>query len=316
MKLDFLIPASPTPAFYSQIAMFRRSLDRLGGDYRDARLVAVFGDRVATPLPVAWRPHFERIDIAWADPADFERLDYRAQCSHRYAVMRPDADLVFMCDADTIMMRGFGREVLDLAGSSAIGGGIAHSHFPWERRTRDTAADWNAISIAATGVGIPTDHRYSLPKSGEPGACPFYVNFGFVAGAPTALTAMNRAFEAVRPKVLAELKNIFDAQVTFALVVHHRELPVVSLPMRYNFPNEPHADERYPLEREAICLLHYQRRALYDRHRIFAGWSDFDAFLGMELEGSSRDFQALVRELTGGDFPFVDEPALDQTGDS
>ncbi len=128
MKLDFIIPASPIPAFFSQIAMFRRSLDRLGGFYRDARLVAVFGDSIRTPLPVAWRPHFERIDVAWADPAEFARSSYRAQGAYRFEVMRPDADIAILCDADTIMMRPFGREVLDIAGTDAIGGVIAHSH--------------------------------------------------------------------------------------------------------------------------------------------------------------------------------------------
>jgi hypothetical protein len=40
-RLDFVIPASPNDGFYSQIAFFRLALDRLGGIYRQARLVAV-----------------------------------------------------------------------------------------------------------------------------------------------------------------------------------------------------------------------------------------------------------------------------------
>ena len=307
MKLDFIIPASPIPAFFSQIAMFRRSLDRLGGFYRDARLVAVFGDSIRTPLPVAWRPHFERIDVAWADPAEFARSSYRAQGAYRFEVMRPDADIAILCDADTIMMRPFGREVLDIAGTDAIGGVIAHSHFPWPGRSKDTAADWNAISTAVTGAGIPTPYHYVLPKAGEPGACPFYINFGFMAGRPGALLAMNAVFEELRPKVMEQVQNYFDAQVTFALAVHRGGIPVVVLPMRYNFPNEPVADQRYPLERDAICLLHYQRRALYDRHLIFSSRTHFDAFLAMELEGGSRDFQRLVHDLTDGEFPFPDD---------
>jgi hypothetical protein len=51
MKIDVLIPASPNDNFYSQIAMVRVALDSLGGAYRDARVVAVLGDKAVVPLP-------------------------------------------------------------------------------------------------------------------------------------------------------------------------------------------------------------------------------------------------------------------------
>src|SRR5262245_35391495 len=79
LRLCFLIPASPTDGFRGQIAMFRRSLDRLGGIYQRADVVAVFGGSTVDELPDRWQAHFERITVRHADPAGFRVDSYRAQ---------------------------------------------------------------------------------------------------------------------------------------------------------------------------------------------------------------------------------------------
>ena len=146
MKIDFLIPGSPNDEFYSQIAMFRLSLDALGGSYRDARLVAVFGDTIEKPIPEKWARHFENVEIVWADCDLFAKIGYRAQGDRRYEVMRADADLVVFCDADTLLLRPFEEDVFKLANKGAIGGVIAHYHFPWKGATGNSITDWSILS--------------------------------------------------------------------------------------------------------------------------------------------------------------------------
>ena len=305
MKLDFIIPASPNDAFFSQAAMFRLALDSLGGAYRDARLVVVFGDAVQTPVPEAWRPHFERIDVEWALPEVFARDGYRAQCDRRFEVIRPDADLVVLCDADTLPLRPFGPDVLDLARRDAIGGVIAHYHFPWKGTSGDSLTDWNLIAREVIGTGIETPYRYILLDPERPGACPFYINLGLLVGSPTSLSRLNESCKEIRPKVKVIIDNYFDAQVTLALATACSNLNTAALPARYNYPNDPVADKMYPSELSDIRLIHYLRTELFDRHNIFANEDSFNIFLKLELDGSNRIFQSFVRDLTAGRYPFL-----------
>ena len=168
-KIDFVIPASPNDAFFSQIAMFRLGLDALGEAYQAARLIAVFGDSRIMPLPDRWKPHFERIDVEWADPSEFERIGYRAQCERRFEVFRPEADVAVSCDADTLLIRPFEPHVIAAARGGTLGGVIAHYHFPWLNTSGNPIADWNKISHSTIGQEIDLPFRYTLigPKKLE-----------------------------------------------------------------------------------------------------------------------------------------------------
>lgn len=303
MRFDFIIPASPTPGFISQIAMFRLALDRLGGDYYDARLVAVFGDEVHAELSSRWKGHFARVDVVRVPIDEFERGHFAATGRHRFNVMRSDADLVFMCDADTIIRKPFGDEVLRLAHSNAIGGVIAHYHFPWVERSGDPVADWNRFGQAVNGRDVDVRHRYTL-QEGSPLQSPFYINLGFLAGSPIVLRDLDDEMQRSRERVRVMLQNCFDAQVTLALAVDNLSMPSVALPMRYNFPNDPIADRLYRTELDEACIIHYLRTTHFDRQTIFAEKAAFDRLLSLELHGSDLLFQQLVLEITGGAYPF------------
>ena len=105
MKVEFLTCGSPNDAFYSQIAFFRMCLDALGGEWREARYVAVFGDLEQAPLPERWRPHFERIEVHHADPGAFRRYRFYAAGDLRYQLVDPGADVSVLVDADTALIR-------------------------------------------------------------------------------------------------------------------------------------------------------------------------------------------------------------------
>ena len=74
--------------------------------------------------------------------------------------------------------------------------------------------------------------------------------------------------------------------------------------MRFNFPNDPIADELYPYELENVILIHYLRTNLFNRHRIFADLIDFRQFIRAPLIGSNKIFQSYVLHLTDGTYPF------------
>ncbi len=348
MKFDFLLCGSPDDAFYSQFSLFRRSLDALGGDYRDARLVGVFGAAREVPLPERWKRYFDRIEIAWADCDEYRRVETYAQGDLRYELVRPDADLAFLCDADTLMLRPFPDDFLaGMTQQPAISAVIAHyplpigftqeelgklsvdsvarsliarwpsvydaaMRFPGLRRylplTAETKSDdvWEILGRDILGRSPDMAFGYTLQTPESRQACPFYVNYGFVAGTPAMLVALHGELRRMQPHLAERIgKSVgFYGQAAIALAVQKLGLPHRALPMRFNYPNDPLADRLYPEELANVVLLHYLRTTHFDRHRIFSIEEEFRRFLSLDLSGSDRVFQQYVRELTGGTFPF------------
>lgn len=314
IRLDFVIPASPNDAFFSQIAMFRLGLDALGGEYRNARVAAVFGESRIAPIPDKWRAHFERIDVEWADPSLFERFRFRAQSDRRFEIIRPDADVVVSCDADTLLVRPFEPATVDAAINGAIGGVIAHYHFPWANSSGDPPSDWQAISQSLIGQKIRTPHHYTLTEFAERDRCPFYINLGFLVGSPKTISQLHNGCEEIKDSVVSVLGNRFYEQVATALTVAKHDIPANALPLRYNFPNDRIADGKYPDELNQVRLFHYLRTEKFDRHKIFADESAFEAFMKLDLVGSDRVFQAHVRDITRGEYPFSNRRKLMRSG--
>ena len=304
MKLDFLISASPTDGFFGQIAFFRRALDALGGDYREARLVAVFGDHDAEALPERWRPYFERIDIVWAHPVGAHNPAHRAQHDKRFEAIRDDANLAFLCDADVAPLRRFDELLAQLADAPALAGVIAHLHFPRDDLPRDPDRDWPELAEAVLGRPIERPYRYTFFAPEEAQAAPFYINYGVLAGPPAMLRRFYRRDIAIRDKIADIVGHWWAPQIAVALASADLDLPTMALPMRYNFSNDPIAERLYPNECTEIVFLHYLRTRFFDRGEIFTDAAAFERFMKTRLEGSNAIFQRFVANLTGGEFPF------------
>jgi hypothetical protein len=134
--------------------------------------------------------------------------------------------------------------------------------------------------------------------------CPFYINYGFVASTPALLKKLHSHLIVVQPKIREVLDNDFFGQIGIALAVERGAIPVVALPMNYNFPNDPIADSRYPNELKQVHVVHYLRTNLFDRHKIFTNKEYFNEFLSLNLSGSNAVFQKFIDSCTGGKYPF------------
>jgi len=306
MKIDFLIPASLTDGFCGQVAFFRMSLDALGPPYSDARLVVVFGDPPTEELPPHWRRHFDRIGVEWAyNPDQVSRENYARQHWRRFEIFRPDCDLVVMCDADVAQLRpmdGLARQLIDEA---AIGGVIAHYHFSWPGREKIPEVDWPELSqkvLGTTSIDLP--YRYTLLPPDSPPQAPFYINYGVLMAPPDVLSALYQSEMQIIDKVAQNVGRYWAPQISVALSCARVGLTCKSLPMRYNFPNDPTADGLYPEEMQNIIFMHYLRERHFNRNKIFADSQAFDAFMTAELYGSNEIFRHHVTRLTGGTFPF------------
>ena len=305
-KLDFLIAGSATDAFYSQIAFFRLSLDRLGGEYKNARLVAVLGNHKTETIPARWKPYYSNIEVVWAHKVGEENEHHRYQHYKRFELIRDDADLACICDADTLLIRPFPELIQSMISSPSIAGVLAHYHFPWSETSGDSVADWQFFSKKVIGRGIKCNNKYTLYSSDSERLAPFYVNYGFIAGTPTLLRQLYKEDLTMVDTIDKEIEPFWSNQIALPLVISNLGLPTQSLPMRYNFPNDPIADEKYPEELKNVTLIHYLRKGVFDRHRIFATALEFNKFLNLKLEGSNLTFQKHCFDLTKGKYPFPD----------
>lgn len=228
MKLEFLIPASPTPAFCSQIAFFRKCLDHLGGIYKDARVIAVFGDVAGAMLPDQWRPHLANVNVVWADPAEFAKVNFYAQGELRLEVFSPDADVVCLCDADTALLRSIPELLDDLLGTPAVLASVAHfTPFP-ERASHDA---WQEVARTLLGKSIPLKFRHTLEDPADESRgrhmdCPFYVNQGVLFGTPDLFAKLRVRAKDLRQKFLMHYdKLFFSGQIALTLAIHDCAIP-------------------------------------------------------------------------------------------
>ena len=300
LKLDFLIPASATPAFFSQIAFFRLCLKDLGGLYADARLVAVFGDHNTEHIPPRWRRHFDGVEIEWAHIPGANNPMHRAQHDRRFEAIRSDANFAFLCDADVAPIRPFDELLRSLKEKPALAGVIAHYHF----QSSDPEKDWTELADAVIGRPIERRYRYTLLGEDAPRCVPFYINYGLFVGPPDLLGQFHERDLQLRDDVDDLFGGFFSSQISLALTCADLQLPTRALPMRYNYPNDRTADGLYPHELGNVVFLHFLRRENFDRQRIFTSEEAFDSFIDLKLSGSDQVFQTHVLRITKGNYPF------------
>jgi len=304
MKLEFLVCGSATPAFFSQIAFFKLCLNALGEDYADARVVAVFGDHHEEVLPERWRREFDGIDVEWSHSPDFPIPNIANQHEMRVDLIGPDADIAVLCDADIAPMRRFDDLSQDILSRPALAGVIAHYHFTMAGRERRPDVDWREVARAVIGKHIQRPYRYTLLDKTAQDEAPFYINYGVYIGTPELMKKVHRRDRQISDNVGELGLEFFKYQVSLALACHDLGVPTMSLPMRYNFPNDPKADALYPDELKDVVFFHYLRRNQFQRELIFSDPASFEKFIVADLQGSNRVFQDFVKRITGDTFPF------------
>jgi GT2 family glycosyltransferase len=303
LRLAYLIPASATAGFYSQLAMMRLSLDQLGPPYRDARLIAAVGVDEGASVPPRWRQPLARVDVRFVrslgDPS------YRAQVNGRWSMVTNDIDVVIFADADTMPVAPFDDLLERVVDEGAVAGTIVYAPL---RFPDDVSSEvgWQGLARRTIGRDIDLDHKTMIAgPRGVTHATPYCLNFGFVAMTRAVWEVLRPAYLRIEPEVAGLLVDSrFSAQVALALAICETNLPRLAVGLRYNFPNGPRAEAAHPQDARDVRTIHYLRTRDYDRQRIFADQDSFQAFLSLPLTGSSAVLQRRVAELTGGTYPF------------
>lgn len=306
-KVAFVIPGSPTPAFYSQIAAISLALRTLPWTRWTPSIHAFFGGEY-TPdectILSRWIPHLQDVTITRVSQERFAREDNWAQCDVAMLSAPRDADVLVALDADTLPVAGL-ENILDrVHNSKSIAGVMAHFPFPGARGPEE----WNSLAETLIGRSIDFPYTHSLVGPDEPEArrrAPFYLNGGVVFYSRACFGPFLRKYLSLRNRLMREMTATdFSSQVAHTLAIAEREIPAIELPMRYNFPNDEASERLHPVEALEVVIYHYLRTDQFDRHTIFTTRAAYDEFLSLQLSGPNLRFQNAVREILGEEYPF------------
>lgn len=307
-RICFHIAASPTESFYSQIAMFRLSLDALGGIYEQAHIIISFGDEKIQSIPDKWTAQFgNKVNFHWADPELFRQHQYLAQVDARWNYDHDQYDYVIFCDADIILINPIDDLLFRQWQCPSIMGVIAH--YPFLLIPEDDYRQiWAGLVETYSGKTVEFKYHHTLVQGhdlSKSSKCPFYINFGFVLMTPKIVKTIRNTYLTIRPEVSRLLNGTYvSGQIALTLSLLAHDVPARSIGMRYNFPNDIIAESMHPLELADVRVIHYLRTNIFDRQKIFTSQNLFDEFLLLNLDGSNKVFQKKIHSLTHGLYPF------------
>lgn len=312
--VEVRVPISPTPDFFRRIHFMAASLRRLAGGVGESLLVVcVGGDTEPIDLgaalpwsrayPIVWR---------WADRARFQRDSYWE--TSREIFRQPIQGRTVICaDADVLFMDDFSELLRELENVPAVAGVIAHvppfSDVRYAEIWRELCAGYGTsppvFEHEHTGWGFKV-RKEALRLT------PAYFNFGMVAAPAALMDVISSEIEAADHFVNAQLETFFRFQIALTLTIQKHNLPVRALPLRYNFPNDPRFDGRYPEELATVRVLHYLRCETLHRESDFLSLDNVEALVARrDLSGSNEVFRRRLAEL----YPIVREEELKMAPD-
>ena len=104
----------------------------------------------------------------------------------------------------------------------------------------------------------------------------------------------------------------FD-QLALAIAIAKAGVPYISLPLRYNFPNQREFEELYPEELRQIRALHYLREDQISRKSDFASTAALRRFLGRDLTGETNE---ILRRAISANMGILEPAPLDRAEDA
>ena len=300
-ELEVRVPISPTPDFFWRIHFMAASLRRLEASLGSYLLVVCVGGDVepedlyetqpwSKEYPIIWR---------WADREKFRRYNYWETSQETFR--QPVRGRMVMCaDADVIFVRDFSGLLRELEEAPAITGVIAHAppiRGPelmdlWPRLCRSYGVPVPPSIHEYTGWSFMTADRMT----------PVYYNFGMVLMPAQFMEVLNAEMEPANNFVHANLDTFFRFQIGLTLAIQKAGLPTRALPLRYNFPNDPQFDQKYPDELTQIRILHYLRCEIVHRERDFTDLRNIAGLIARTDLASSNE---ILRETVAALYPVV-----------
>lgn len=286
MKLELRVPLSPTPSFLNRALLMTASFRRFHPD----AIVQVYVGEAAGPKQESMRLVEQtftgkKIGWTWVRQKDFDMWDgtrspYLATMNSRFH-QQCDGDAIIIADGDVI----FTGPLTPLFETNAVQG--VQAHVP-----PLTDAEWIYLSAI---VGAPRP-RFEIEYSGAGIMCPpetkgpWYANSGFCFAPTPLFQKMCEPYHQTINLMHSAMRDTywFD-QLALSLGAAKAGVPTKSLPLRYNFPNQPAFDDAHPDELADCRVLHYLRTDIVNRDAEFASQEAIAAFTKRtDLSGSNE----------------------------
>lgn len=310
-RVAILVAASPTSAFYSQIAALTVALQRLQWSGWHPSLHLYLGGAPESGALTRWSRHLGQAELHWTTAAKYAQDGDWAQSDDVFASAPENADVFLAMDADTLPVGDMEPVLEQVLDCGAIAGVIAHyPPFPVldESRRVSMREEWRRLAHGLLDAPLDFSYSHTLMTAdidAEQRVAPFYVNFGVVFFRRDAFRAIAPRYLAIRPQLMGRMANPdFSGQAALTLAITSERITTWALPMRYNFPNDPIAERMYPGELEQAAVFHYLRTGAFDRHHIFVSPDEYARFQALSLQGVNRRFQQVVTRIVGARYPF------------
>lgn len=270
-SLEFRVPISPTPGFFSQARLFRFALDRLGGRYRAALLTIVVGDDAdidAVAAENAWS-HGRQVRWIGVPRPIFAEFGIHGTADYRY-LPPPAADVTIISDADTALVAPI-DDLLDRIDKEAaeLYGHMAHypptdigAHFSIGG---EDGAFWAPL-LAHFGIAAPAAaHHFSMDADGALGTAPPYFNLGFLAMTAPALRSFGEEIFPVQRELLRVFPSHMRCQFAATIIGLKRCARVEPISAIYNLANDDAHLRAGRVTAEAARVIHYLRETEFSR---------------------------------------------------
>ncbi|MEO6969355.1 MAG: class I SAM-dependent methyltransferase [Chthoniobacterales bacterium] len=303
VELEVRVPISPTPDFFRRVHFLAASLRQLERSIGSYLLVVCVGGDVephdlyeAEPwsknYPIIWR---------WANREKFRRDGYWE--TSREIFRQPMHGRIIMCvDADVIFVRDFSDLLQELLAAPAVAGVIAHAP---PVRGPALVELWPRLCAGYRVPLPPAIHEYTgWSFMTHDRMTPVYYNFGMVLMPAGLMAAVSAEMEPADDFVNANLETFFRFQIALTVAIQKAGLPSRALPLRYNFPNDPQFDARYPDELSEIRILHYLRCEIVHREENFRSLESVAALIA---RSDLRDSNEILRRRLAELYSLVEE---------
>jgi hypothetical protein len=300
--LEVHVPISPTPTFLYMLLSLTHSLRRNGGAYRHAPVIATVGDEgvdVALADRLPWL-RANGIELRWVPREQFLALSYAATGNQRLQYEHA-SDVVLLLDADVLIAGPFDELVERVYTEQVIAGVLAHVS-PFECLSQPKG--WKRLYKSLGLRSLRMDHEHTgwgaLSKDARFRHCPAYFNYGVVCAPRAFIQAIGQAIEGLLQHVRRRYpKFFFDNQVALALAIAKLGLPYLCLPIRYNFPNDPHLERLRAAELPHTRIIHLLRdhQGVY-KTKLFASLENLEAFARRtDVDGINQMAQRVIAEI-------------------
>jgi hypothetical protein len=274
-RVEFRIPISPTEKFFSLVRFYNFALRRLGGAYREARLVVTVGDHCDLDDVRRQNTWSERFNVIWERVPDqiFDEFHWGGTANWRLRLPVEDADVIVLSDADTVLLRdidplvaGFALELPSIRGHMA--------HLPPPLGAKSIAPSpagpefwpwlFNLFSIQWPGAA----YRYSMDTDGSLPVSPAYFNLGFIALNAPALAILGSEIDETTRRVTAATDSVMRCQIALTVIGYRAGIDIGALPAAYNAANDMIHLKVNGLAAERIRVLHFLREDEVNRDEL------------------------------------------------